>query len=459
MKNAPEHDEDISKDYGFLEVLRHLERNAGDAPRIGQNIRLRDEIASMGQDPFLGFATSELSVVDLKAKPAKVRPNFLGFYGPFGPLPLAMTREVEHWVRNGDPAFVHFTDMFTTRFLQLFYRTWSDSRAITQFDHPSGGGFAEMLRAFTGDAGASFLSKSPVDDTVRLRYTSLQTGRIRTPSRLRKLLEAHFEVKVRVEEFASSWLHFPDDELSKVGVSGMGLGQDVKLGNKTLTTNEKLIIHLDCSSNEEYQDFLPGRSKHFELVDLVLGYLGQFFLVDVQLWLPRSCLAPAKLGSSLELGWSGKLNVDKGTEEIERVLRNYLEQPAFIERVPKTQTVGKTRIPGGAQKSDEWLLWGVLKFNSNATLYDQKMVIHIALNEEEADNFKPTSWMYDKFLHDILKKVGRFEQLEIVVLVPHEIEDEDGSKMKPRETTSLTHEPKITMKGDLSVQVCRYQIN
>lgn len=445
--------------YGFLEVLRRIEREANDKPRIGANVRLRDELVALGQDPYLGFPISELSEVDVSKSPASVRPRFLGFFGPFGPLPLAMTREVDHWARHGDQAFVRFADIFTARFIELFYRTWSDSRPITQFDHPSDGSFPDILRAFTGDADDSYRDVSPIDDTVRLRYTALQTGRIKSPSKLRKLLEAHFGIDVRIEEFASSWLTFPPEERSQMGLTSMGLGQDAKLGDGTVTTNEKVIVHLNCQNNTEYQDFLPGQPKHAELCDLVTGYIGQFFLVDVQLWLPKSWVAPAKIGTSLELGWSGNLHLDRGTQSIENVLQTYLEYPAYLERTPVDRQSGKTRIPNGAENSDKWLLWGIIKLNNSAELYDHKLVIHLALNEDEADNFQPNSWLYDRFLSDVLSKLGRFERLEIVVLVPHEVEDPTGTKMVPRKIKPQFIEPDVVIQDDTFVQVCRYQIN
>ncbi len=309
------------KSWGFLQAMRYLERRAGSKPRIGQNRRVSQDVADMGQDPYTGFATADLAVADLEAKPPRIRPNFLGFFGPFGPLPHAMTREVERWVHNGDRAFVRFTDIFVARFQQLFFRSWSDARPITQHDHPTGGEFPRMLRALTGDASRAFDGTSPVDDTVRLRYTALTMGRVRSPVRLRQMLRAHFGVAVRVEEFVTGWLEFDPEDRSCMGLRGMGLGRDVRVGQRAPSISEKVILHLECSTLDEYRSFLPGRDRQAELKDLVLGYLGAFFEIDVALWLPRSEIAPTQLGTSTQLGWTSALPLGHGGSAYAEMVR------------------------------------------------------------------------------------------------------------------------------------------
>ncbi|MEM1234430.1 MAG: type VI secretion system baseplate subunit TssG, partial [Pseudomonadota bacterium] len=270
-----------SKGWGVLPALRYLERRAGTAPRIGKSSRIDEETAELGQDPYLSFAASELSDIDMTVEPARIRPRFLGFFGPFGSLPIAFTREVDRWVRAGDRSFVRFTDIFTTRFIQLFYRSWSDARPVTQFDHPSGGTFPGMLRAFTGDASTAHNDTGAVPDAIRVRYTALLAGRIKSPVKLRAVLSAHFGLPVRVEEFASSWMEFPPEDCSIMGISGMALGRSMRAGSRTATIGEKFVIHIECPSRAEYESFLPGGARQSQLADLVLGYVGLFFSIDV----------------------------------------------------------------------------------------------------------------------------------------------------------------------------------
>ncbi|MCF6445708.1 type VI secretion system baseplate subunit TssG [Nereida sp. MMG025] len=299
------------KRWSFLQAMRLVERRGQSKPRIGQSARVAQDIVEMGQDPYTGFASDEVSQMDLDAAPPKIRPRFLGFYGPFGPLPHAMTREVDRWVRRGDRAFVKFTDIFTVRFQQLFYRSWSDARPITQFDHPSGGNFPSLLRSLTGDASAHLAEKSPVDDIIRLRYTALAMGRVRSPVKLRQILSAHFSIPIRIDEFVTSWLEFDEEDRSILGAQGMGLGQDFRIGKRAPSISEKIIVHIECRTIKEYRSYLPGRDRQAELKDLILAYLGPFYEVDVALWLPHAKLAPMQLGKITELGWTSAFQISK----------------------------------------------------------------------------------------------------------------------------------------------------
>ncbi len=270
----------------------------------------------MGQDPYLGFADNDFSEIALEAKPPRIRPRFLGLFGPFGPLPAAFTREVDRWVSRGDRSFVRFADIFVVRFQQLFYRSWSDARPITQFDHPSGGEFPRFLRGFTGDTSVWFDKWGSVDDIIRLRYTPLVMGRVRSPVKLRQMLIAHFDVAIRVEEFVTSWLDFAPEDQSCMGLQGMSLGQDMRIGQRAPSIGEKIVVHIECSTLAQYRTFLPGRPREAELKDLVLGYTGGFMEVDVALWLPRPQIGQAQLGVATELGWTSAMPISGGPQEI-----------------------------------------------------------------------------------------------------------------------------------------------
>lgn len=303
--------------WGFLALMRYLERRAGTKPKAGKSLTLGDEIAQLGQDPFMHFPDSDLSDVNLNTNPPVVRPRVVGFFGPFGPLPNTITREAAHWQSNGDSSFVRFTDMLTARFQQLFFRSWSDARPITQFDHPSGGAFPDYLRAFTGDAAQSYRARDCVDDTVRLRYTPLALGRVKSPVKLKELIRAHFQLPVRVEEFVTDWLDFPPEDYSLIGRQGVLLGQNMRIGARARSVGETITLHLDCPTREQMMQFLPGREQARELRDLILGYVGPFLDVNIALWLPPAAVPPMQLGQNAELGWMSALPRNTASARVE----------------------------------------------------------------------------------------------------------------------------------------------
>ena len=292
---------------GFLAELRRVERRSGDKPRIGLSRRIRDEVVDLGQDPFLAFPDTDLSQWDKsKARPI-IRARFMGFFGPHGALPLNTTEEVTRWHQNGDKAFVAFTDIFVTRFLQLYFRSWSDAHAISQFDHKDGDRFQSYLLAMAGTGTPAFRELGAVGDTVKLRMTPLANGRVKSPVRLRQMLELHLDVKVEVEEMVPLWMAIEPDALSIVGQQGSVLGQSISLGSRVCSVGEKIRLHIKVADKNKYRQFLPGGIQHRELSDIVFWYLGKVTDIDVVLWLPAAEIEPAVMGCSGDLGWTASI--------------------------------------------------------------------------------------------------------------------------------------------------------
>jgi type VI secretion system protein ImpH len=288
---------------GFLALLRQLERKGVGKPRIGRNQRLQHELVRLGQDPFLAFPDSDLSAVDMSQTPPQVRARFMGYFGPHGALPLNTTEEVFQWLSTGDRAFVAFTDIFASRFIQLYYRSWADARAITQFDHPDDDRFQKYLLSFAGMGTDAFRNQSEIADTLCLRFVSLFFGRVKSPVKLRQMLTLHLSYDITVEEMVPSWMAFEPDTLSRLGQMGSTLGQDMHLGSRIQSIGEKIMLHVRVDTIAAYRRFLPGGTDYTHLESIVFSYLGHAFEVDLALWLPQREVPAAKLGATAELGW------------------------------------------------------------------------------------------------------------------------------------------------------------
>jgi type VI secretion system protein ImpH len=298
---------DIPPDqFGFLALMRVMERKAHGRPRIGKNATLKEEIVTIGQDPSLSFPVSDLSDVALGAKPV-IRNNILGFYGPQGALPLNTTEEVRRWLDRGDRAFVAFTDVFATRFLQLFFRAWSDVRAITQFDHETKDRFRDYLGALMGMGTPACHNRDVLPDINKIYLAPLAMGRVRSPKKLEQMIEIDLGATVRIDEHQLSWMVLEPDNTNRLGQIGSTLGRDMYLGARVPTVNDKIRITLRTRSLREYRDFLPGGALHARLHALVRWYVGRSVDVDVALSIPAHEMPPAVLGKSTELGWVASL--------------------------------------------------------------------------------------------------------------------------------------------------------
>lgn len=314
---------------GLFASLRKLERRHPDKPRIGRSRRMADEYLEIGQDPHLSFPASDLAAYeDTEDGGARIRAQALGFYGPFGALPLNVTEEVLQWSDAGDDAFVRFTDLLSARFVQLFFRAWSDSHAITQFDHPEGDRFRSFLLALSGVGTPGFNTHQSSADALRPSMVPLHAGRIRSPVRLRQMVENLLDAHVHVTEHVPTWLDFEDADRAALGQRG-SVGRDLFVGRRLQTANDRITLSIRAKSYRDYRRYLPGGESHNALADTVFWYLGKTMEVGVELSLPTHQVPAAKLGTSIELGWMAAIKppapTAKTSEEFVTVARFTLD--------------------------------------------------------------------------------------------------------------------------------------
>ncbi len=291
--------------FDFFTTMRELERSSPDKPRIGENSVASQEIVSLGQDPFLEFPASNLTgYEDRPEQPPKVRTRFLGYFGPQGALPLTSTVEARNWSMQRDASFVHFTDIISNRFLQLFFRTWANARPIAQADRPADDHFMGYVGAMTGVGSEPYRDRDTVADISKVMFAGLTGSQVKSASRLEQLIAGVLRVEVEVEERIGSWLVFEKSDQSALGTQRSGLGVDTALGGMAYSINDKIRIKLRSSSLEQYRRFLPSGDLADKLADLVFYYLGHRFDFDIELALDAELAPPARLGVSGELGWT-----------------------------------------------------------------------------------------------------------------------------------------------------------
>ena len=306
---APQYyDEDTARamamGFGLFALMRQIERNRPGSPRIGENRTLSEELLTLGQDPSLNFPVSDLSEVSREMNGKwRLRSNVLGLFGPQGPLPLSLTEEAMRWSQSGDRSYTEFTDVFATRFLQLYFRVWSDSHGISQHDRPEDDRFVNWLGAFAGSGTPAFRKRDSVPDSERVYLASLGQGRVRSPVRLRQILEIGLRDKIRIEEHQISWIEIEPGDQCRLGQRGSSIGQNLFLGSRIRTVNDRIAIRIGVPDLKRYRAYLPGGAAHQKLCDLVFWYARDLFAIQVSISLPANQIPAAKLGESGELGW------------------------------------------------------------------------------------------------------------------------------------------------------------
>ncbi len=296
--------------FDFYHVLRQLERAHFNSPKIGDSAARRDEYVDLGQDPFLEFPASNLSAVDEQNGRLRILVKFLGLLGPQGALPLATTDESLGWLLMRDDAFPRFLDLLNNRFLQLFFRAWSDARPIGQHDRPSADRFIAYIGSVIGIGTAPHRSLDTIPDMAKLAHAGLIAPKAKCAARLIGFLRGLFKVRVEVDEFVGSWLVFDPDQCSSLGRKHAGLGKDLSLGSSVFSVEDKIRVRLFVKDFAQYEQFLPTETSTLSepLADAVFFYIGDELDWEVELAIPSGAVQPMRLGQSGRLGWTGWLS-------------------------------------------------------------------------------------------------------------------------------------------------------
>ncbi len=303
--------------FDLFAVLRRVERSFERAnperPRLGDGASRADEAlalgdrvlaVALGQDPFLSFPDATISDVAVGPDRLDIRSRYLGFFGPQGALPLAVTEEAYQFLQARDRDFVRFLDLFAGRFHQLFFRAWADARPAAQHDRPAQDRFAAYVGSAVGLGSAPFRDLDAVPDLGKLAYAGLLAPQAKSAARLRRAITGLFGVRAEVDEFVGSWLAIEGPDTTRVGARNSRLGVETLMGRGVFSVGDKIRITVFVPNARQYARFLPGGDHCVQLADLVFFYVGCELDWEVELALPVGEIAPVQLGRAGALGWT-----------------------------------------------------------------------------------------------------------------------------------------------------------
>lgn len=292
--------------FNFYDVLRKLERQHPDRPRIGDSATRREDYVELGQDPFLEFPASNLTSAQVRGDRLQILAQFLGLSGPQGALPLTTTDESLSWLLMRDDSFARFLDLFNNRFQQLFFRAWSDARPIGQHDRPDDDRFVAFIGSFIGIGSQHLRNLDSIPDLAKLTYAGLLAPKSKSASRLRGFLMGIFATEVDVDQFVGTWLTFDPADVTRIGRAHAILGQNALLGSSVFSVEDKIRVRIYVRDLAHHEEFLPTGSDNLakKLADAVFFYLGDELEWDVELAIPSGAIEPVRLGKSGRLGWT-----------------------------------------------------------------------------------------------------------------------------------------------------------
>lgn len=307
--------------FDFYEALRLIECLNADKPRLGTGVKASDDPVRLSQEPELEFPPASLSTYTQAAESAAPRlaVNFMGLFGPHGPLPLHLTEYARERLRHHhDPTFARFADVFHHRMISLYYRAWANPRPAVNHDRPELDRFDFYVGAMLGAAGQAFRDRDALEDHAKRFYAGLFAAQTKSPSGLRAIISEILATPVRIAEFVGEWMDIQPQDQTRLGVSESVacLGQSALLGAAVWGCQHKFRVVVGPLKLDQYLALLPGGAVLPQLVAIVRNYVGDEFVWDAQLLLetaevPRELAlgqpkrpAASCMNGDARLGWS-----------------------------------------------------------------------------------------------------------------------------------------------------------
>lgn len=323
----------------FFQLVRRLQAHWREWPRIGTSSTPDQDPIRFGQRPSLAFAPAAIEALEQRDVP-RLYVNFLGLFGPNGPLPFHLTEfarlramgrtdataeEVNRVSGRSaagaspklpsgrrDTTLCDFLDLFHHRLVSLFFRAWACHQQTVDFDRPENQRFPFYLGSFFGmasetdqDGGfAPFPDALPRD--ARLYYGGWLASPTRNREGLEAILQDYFQLPTEVRPFVGRWFQLPPASRCQLGGSHETclLGQTAIIGTRTWQRQLTFRIRFGPMKTRDLRRMLPGGGSYVRLSQWVLHYVGAELHAQVQL------VVQADEVPEIRLGEQGRLSRD-----------------------------------------------------------------------------------------------------------------------------------------------------
>ncbi len=293
--------------FNFFQAVRRLESEHPSNPRVGSSIRLEEEYIRFCQLPSLAFAPSSIEQVQQVNAVVRMYVNFLGLFGPNGPLPQHLTEFARDRQRNAhDPTLVRFMDIFHHRMLSFFYRAWATNEKSVDFDRADDARYADYFGSLFGIGTDSLQDRDSVADWAKIHFSGRMSAQTRNAEGLEAILGNYFGIPTRIREFEGYWMKIPKENQCRLGETPEtgSLGINAIAGERKYEVQLKFRILMGPMDFADLQRLVPIGPSFRRLKDWVLNYVNQEFYWDLQCIVKAVDVRGIVLGQGAMLGWT-----------------------------------------------------------------------------------------------------------------------------------------------------------
>src|ERR1700751_58544 len=246
--------------FNFYRAVRLLEAEFRERPRVGNSVRLEEDFLRLSQIPSLSFAPSTLEGAEQLEKAIRMFVNFLGMFGPNGPLPQHLTDFARDRYRNAhDRTLVRFMDIFQHRMLSFFYRAWAINQKSVDFDRPNESRYAEYFGGLFGIGMPGLRDRDTVPDRAKIFFSGRLAAQTRNAEGLEAILEDFFGLPTEMQEFTGFWMEIPFENQCRLGESPEtgSLGVNTIAGARKYEAQLKFRIRMGPMELDDLRRLVP----------------------------------------------------------------------------------------------------------------------------------------------------------------------------------------------------------
>ena len=313
--------------FNFFAAMRALQIAFPNYPKIGTSLSLSDDYIRIRQEPAMAFPPSTIRSFAYgepgnPQAPSRISVNFLGLFGPNGPLPLHITEYAFSRVREGDDTLARFADVFQHRVLTLFFRAWAVHRKTVDLDREEDRRFANYISSFIGLGMPSLKERDAVPDMAKLYYSGRLAASQKNPEGLSAILADYFGVPCQIASFVGHWITIPESETCRLGASPASgtLGVNAIVGSRVYQYQTKFRVLLGPMRLAEMRRLLPTEASWPKLKAWVANYIGRELVWDAQYILKAEEVPQTQLGSGAMLGWTTWISTRQATKDADDVI-------------------------------------------------------------------------------------------------------------------------------------------
>jgi type VI secretion system protein ImpH len=319
--------------FDLFQVLRRVDAQCQDRPRLGESAHPAQDAIRIGQQPALAVPPRAIAALELGEQdgPARLLTFGFGMFGPNGPLPTHLTEYAFSRMHHaGDRTLARFADIFHHRMASLFFRAWAESEPTVSHDRPGEDRFAAQLGALAGFGMGSLRERDAMPDLAKLHFTGRFATHARNAEGLEAVLGDFFAAPVRIREFAPQWVRLPREALCQLGRNPENgqLGSTAMVGARLKVHHHRFRVIVGPLGLAAYERLLPGAPGLALLGQIIRNYLGDELAWEANLVLHRDEVPALRLGRAGRLGWTGWLGRRRAPGHADDLMATPADAPA-----------------------------------------------------------------------------------------------------------------------------------